>query len=648
MNLAINHKPSTQISDCIGLADRFRCCEGERRVFRRREKMTVWQHAEKYRVITDGNIKGPWKNNVTPYTVGPMHCWTMPSVRKIFLIWAPQSAKTQVAFNCIIYAIEHDGLSVMYVMPNEKVTKRISKRRIIPMFKASPAMRELLGPRFDDVTALAVSFINGADLMMAWATSAAELSSESVPIIILDERDKFDDFSGKEADPTALSEIRSTTFPYTSKLLEMSTPVLEDGIASDIKAEADVVYRYAAKCPVCGEYQIMEFENIILKEDLKDPREIIRRRLAYYQCRTCGMLWDDHMRNQAVLDGMQNPDSLFGWIPDRVVEDPIAVAFHLPSWYSPFVSLSRVKAAEIRGRDDRAKEMVFVNQHKAEPFIEVVDKPKKEDELLKARAMDLAPQTVPATALALTFFADVQKSGFWFAVRAWARDIRGLTGWLIHYGAVATWGEIENLLYETEYPIVDGSGTMRIWRAGFDTGGGKKYEDMSMTEETYWWIIANFNRGVQLWGTKGSSRPIPGLVRKGEALLKTPSGKKLPDWFHLALIDTEKIKDLFHYGIDQAISGGGNALYLHRDTDEIYAKHILAEEKRMDKKSKTAKWERIRATNHLLDADCGCVALAQPQWLGGGVNILAPRVASDPGKKPVIIKKAQKNKTSRW
>jgi phage terminase large subunit GpA-like protein len=626
----------------------FVCTEGERRVFRRKEKMTVWQHAEKTRVITDGNIKGPWRNSVTPYTIGPMHCWTMPSVRKIFLQWAPQSAKTQVAFNCINYAIEHDSLSVMYVMPNEKVTKRISKRRIIPMFKASPALRELLGPRFDDVTALAVSFINGADLIMAWATSAAELSSESVPVIILDERDKFDEFSGKEADPTALAEIRSTTFPYTSKMMEMSTPVLQEGIASDIEAEADMIYRYTAKCPICGGYQIMDFDNIFLEKDIKDPREVIRRKLARYQCKICGMFWDDHMRNQAVLDGLRNPDSLYGWLPDKIVENPIAVAFHLPSWYSPFVSLSRVKAAEIRGRDDRAKQMVFVNQHKAEPFIEQVDKPKKEEEILKAKC-DLAQQTVPESALALTFCADVQKAGFWFTVWAWGRDIRGITGWLIHYGSVATWAEIEKLLFETEYPLADGSGAMRIWRAAFDTGGGRKDEDMSMTEETYWWIIANFNRGVQLWGTKGASRPISGLVKKGEALLKTPSGKKLPDWFHLTLINTERVKDLLHDGFEQAISGGQNPLYLHKDTDEIYAKHILAEEKRMDRKKKIARWERIRQANHLLDASCGAIALAHPQWPGGGVNILAPRTPTDPGKRPVVIKKENKpNKNMRW
>jgi phage terminase large subunit GpA-like protein len=108
--------------------------------------------------------------------------------------------------------------------------------------------------------------------------------------------------------------------------------------------------------------------------------------------------------------------------------------------------------------------------------------------------------------------------------------------------------------------------------------------------------------------------------------MKTPSGKKLPDWFYLVLIDTDKVKDLLHDGLDRAIEGGSNALYLDRDTDELFAKHILAEEKRADPKTKRPTWVRIRASNHLLDASCGAVALAHPQWLGGGANILARQI----------------------
>jgi hypothetical protein len=57
---------------------------------------------------------------------------------------------------------------------------------------------------------------------------------------------------------------------------------------------------------------------------------------------------------------------------------------------------------------------------------------------------------------------------------------------------------------------------------------------------------------------------------------------------------------------------------------------------------------RISPSNHLLDADLLSWSLAQPQWIGGGVNILAPPVRdSHPGAKKVINKK-QQNKISRW
>jgi phage terminase large subunit GpA-like protein len=624
--------------------------DGERRVFKRKEKLTVWQHAEKTRVITDGNIKGPWRNNVTPYTVGPMHCWTMPSIRKIFLLWAPQTAKTQVAFNCMCYSIEHDGMSIMYVMPDEKVAKRISRRRITPMFKNSPAMRELLSPRFDDTTTLAINFTNGADLMMAWATSAAELSSESVPILILDERDKFPNMAGREIDPTAAAEIRATTFPHTSKVLEISTPDDETGIVADIEAEADTIYHYQAKCPICGEYQKMEFEQIFLSEEIKDPREIIRRKLGYYQCKTCGMSWNDFMRNQAVLDGLANPESLYGWVPDRIIENPIAVAFHLPSWYSPFVSLSRIKAAEIRGNDNRAKQKVFITQHKAEPWKEIIEKPKKEDDILKARC-DLPTQTVPETAVALTCGIDVQKRGFWFAVWAWKRENVELTGWKIHHGALGTWDEVGRLLFETEYPIADGSGSMRIWRAALDTGGGRKNEDETMTDETYFWIIDNYYRGVELYGTKGSSRPIAGRIcKQGKELMQTRTGKKLPPGFHVVLIDTNQAKDKLHEGLRRAAANEPHALYLDKDTDTIFARHILAEEKILDPKTKRPIWDRKKPDNHLLDASCCALVLAHRDFILGGVNILAPRVVQlQPQPNIRAQRKEQKiKKSGRW
>jgi phage terminase large subunit GpA-like protein len=197
--------------------------------------------------------------------------------------------------------------------------------------------------------------------------------------------------------------------------------------------------------------------------------------------------------------------------------------------------------------------------------------------------------------------------------------------------------------------MADGSGRMRIWRAGLDTGGGEKYQNeetgdkMSMSEETYWWIVANaIGKGVQIFATKGASRPIPGMFKKGDPLMKTPSGKKLPDWFHIIQIDTSQMKDTIHFGLTQAANREAGALYLHKDTDETFARHILSEEKRIDLKTKAVEWVRVRPDNHLFDASIIAAALARPQWIGGGVNLIAPRIISaqtkDASKRLAIAK----------
>ncbi len=600
------------------LPDSFTFYPGERLVFKKKEKLLVSEWAERNIVITDGPMRGPWRNEVTPYTIGPQNSWNVPHIRKIFLCWAPQTAKTRIAFNCMAYAIEHESRSVMYAGPDEKVTKRINKRRIIPMFKQSPRLAAIMSPWKDDTTITSIKFTNGADLMIVWATSAAELSSESVPVLILDERDKFPEFSGKEADPGSLGEIRTTAFPYTSKILELSTPNLETGIVADIEAEADIVYHYEAQCPVCSAFQKMEFDNITWPKDTRDPREIFRNKLAHYQCRICGMHWDDYMRNKAVLNGLKNPASFYGWVPDKSLERPNVVAFHLPSWYSPFVSLSRVAAVFLRGQDDPKKLMVFITQHKAEAWKETII-PKKESGILEHKA-DIPPGIVPSWAIALTAFIDVQKHGFWFIVRAWAAN---LDSHLVHYGYLTTFADVETLIYDTKYPIEGSDRAMGIWRAGIDTGGGEtESSEWTRTEEIYEWLRKQnerqmlLNRPFVVFGTKGASHTRTlDLKRIKISRIDTfpRSNKPIPGGLEIRLLDTAQYKGLIHWRLERK-EGESQRFFLHAETGEDYARQLLAEELCKDRKGKQY-WKRVRRDNHYLDCEVGAAACADREWL---------------------------------
>lgn len=585
---------------------------GERRIFRRRENLTVSQNAAKYRVVTNGPRPGRWNNDLTPYLVEPMDTLNLPWVRQVILQFAPQTGKSQVPINFLAYVIMQDPGPCMYIMPDEKVTKRTARRTLLPMFRNSPKIAELLSPAAADTTHMAIRFAHGMDVMMAWSTSAAEMASESVRYLIRDETDKFPDFAGKEADPRSLSDQRTNAFPETSKTIDLSTPTDESGyIGRAMQTEADEIRHYWAVCPICKGAQIMVFGQFNWPASVRDPREIIRNRLATYQCNACGMLWDDYQRNLAVRAGF--------WQAERYVERPVSVGFHLPSWYSPFMSLSKVVAAHLRGLDDPGKKYVFITQHAAEVYREAIT-PQEEDKILEHRTA-LPPLVVPKEAIALTAGLDVQKFGFWFVVRAWAED---LTSWLIQYGFLASFDDVKTLIFDTAYHIQNSPNTMEIWRAVMDTGGGEtESEDWTRTEEIYMWLRENGQGRV--FGSKGSSHAQLQRVRT-TLIDKLPrSNVVIPGGLELRLIDTDAFKGLVHWRLERGreLDAKGNVVgvkeesqrfFLHADTGEDYAKQILAEELRRDKKGKK-KWVRVRRANHFLDCECLAAAAADGSWM---------------------------------
>lgn len=87
---------------------------------------------------------------------------------------------------------------------------------------------------------------------------------------------------------------------------------------------------------------------------------------------------------------------------------------------------------------------------------------------------------------------------------------------------------------------------------------------------------------------------------------------------------------MVYYRLQQAIKQEPRGAYLHRDTDQVYAKQILTEEKQRDPKKGIEQWVQVGSENHLFDAEVICQALAEPEWPGGGVNLLRRRVAMRP------------------
>ncbi|NOX35320.1 MAG: terminase, partial [Deltaproteobacteria bacterium] len=443
--------------DCIkGLE--FRFPRSARQILRKRKPILPSMHAEKYRVVTESAIPGPWQNIVTPYLIDIMDAADYPSVLTLILCKCVQSGGSEAAHNFIGYSVDRKPGPVMYVYPTMDAGKKQLKKRILTMFKASPHLKRYLTGAVNDETNMEIK-LKHLTISIAWAHSATSLASDPMCYVVFDETDKYPAAAAKtESDPISLGEKRTTTFRRRrkAKIWKLSTPTTFNGpISVSLREEAQVVFDYYVQCPECGQFQKMIFKRIKWAGGSDaDPEKIEAEYLAWYKCEFCSGKWDDEKRNRSVRSGHWRSRGDHQLTVKKYLEtyNPKKVGFHLPAWISYFVSLSESAAASLRSRNSRTKLKDFLNNYAAEPWKEYeVIANKNEEEILKCRS-DIAPQTIPESVVALTAGIDVQKTGFWYVVRAWAKD---WTSWNIDHGFLGNWTDVEKLLFENVYPVPD-------------------------------------------------------------------------------------------------------------------------------------------------------------------------------------------------
>jgi len=567
------------------------------------------------------------------------------------VLCAPAQIGKTVALveNVAGYYLHQDPSSVMVVLADEDTSKFVSSDKLTPMFKDSSALSDLYRKKF--FTNKTIDTPNGGHIDFAWASSVAKIATRPERIVIGDEVNK-PGYNVASEEASRLTLITERTKSYSTgyfKHIFLSTPTIDTGNITMLMETSDIILDWHVPCPYCGVKQPLRWskEHIHGFEDgmyrgkdnkqykfgrvvWEGGRDATKRQIketARYQCGTCEKLWTSIQKNNAVSEGEEVPRS-------PSVGDERKWANHINRIYSKMDSgklenlISEwVDIFKLPKEKQVGALQGFINSTLAEPF-SMVKKLENHTEthVLKAK-VDLKPQTVPEEAVALTCFVDCQKYDFWFAVRAFAPDF---TSWLVHYGRLSTWSDVENLLFKTEYPHAGSVKPMKIWRAAIDTGGGEgKYENVTMTEAAYQWLRKNQRgKGCRVWGTKGSSKSFPGaeLIRVGKPFDKLPSGKAMDGGLQLIHLDTFKLKTMFHVRMGSAAKDKQDErpAYLHKDVGVDYAKQILAEELKVNDKNEE-EWCQISGrANHLLDCEIGCMALADPEWPGGGINLIRP------------------------
>ena len=410
------------------------------------------------------------------------------------------------------------------------------------------------------------------------AQSPTDLASWSVPVIVLDEIDKFPKMSGKEASPLKLAEERTKNWSGKKKMFFWSTPTLKTGHIYQLYEAADVRYEYNVPCPHCGKMQPFKWKYV--KFDAHQPATVVEHN-THYECCYC----------KGVITDKDKPDMLNKgrWLPTNECEgQPRSVAYALNSLYSPWVSFGKMAAEFIRSKNDPLLLMNFVNSWLGEPW-ESKSAVMEADIVLKHKT-DCPMYVVPDWCQLLTGGVDVQKGYLYWQIDCWGP---GITSQRLAYGKCIGWDELEKVM-DTIWTGEDGKSQYQVCIYGIDTG--------FRTEEVYDYCWKH--QGVA-FPVKGSSVHMAAYLRPTNIEPRMPGRTPLQLW----IVNTDQYKNEIAQRLEMPIGRG--SWMLNADCDLEYAEQITSEHRVMDDKGReTWKPKTSAKQNHLWDCSVYSFAVA--------------------------------------
>ncbi|WP_409969604.1 phage terminase large subunit family protein [Bengtsoniella intestinalis] len=428
--------------------------------------LTVTEWAEqKRRLSSEASAEpGPWRTDRTPYLKEPMDSFTDPKVRRVVLVAASQVGKSEFINNCIGYVIDEDPGSILFIQPTNGDAKEYSKLRIAPMIRDCPTLRKKVSdPKSRDSgnTVMQKSYPGGI-LTMCGSTEAHALASKPIRYVFGDERDRWALSAGNEGDPWDLAQARQTTF-FNAKAVEVSTPTIKNASAIEASYAQGTMERWKSKCPHCGGYHEINFEDIryTSEKTIVSKKAVYAVKDIFYICPGCGAISSEgDMKNQPAK-----------W----VAENPAAYAHGVRSfWLNAFVSAWATWESIILKylyAIGKTKKLQVVYNTCFGKLWENRGDLEDEDSML-ARREDYDAE-LPDGVLALTCGVDTQDNRLEYEVVG-----RGHFGenWGIQKGIImgrpdadSTWLALDDVLTHT-YTFADGLG-LNISRTFVDEGG---------------------------------------------------------------------------------------------------------------------------------------------------------------------------------
>lgn len=240
------------------------------KILKPRERLNIWQWAEKYRYVAKGvsakTLEGPklYTTADAPHQRKPQEAPLDPTVHTTVLIGASQIfGKTEIINNVLGYHMDWAPRSSVVMYPQLDAAQKYSKKKFTPMVQATPRLSDVLKParaRDSGNTILVKDFLGGS-VFFVGANSPASLRGASGEILIGDEIDSNPPSAGEEGDPVELLFKRGESFPKCVKILASTPTIKGQSTIWEWWEESDKQY-WHVPCPKCGRYQILTWKQI--------------------------------------------------------------------------------------------------------------------------------------------------------------------------------------------------------------------------------------------------------------------------------------------------------------------------------------------------------------------------------------------------
>jgi len=500
-----------------------------------------WSEQYLYLSAEASALPGKFRFDRAPFQREVFRTLSDNSIRKVVIMAASQTLKTQAVLAYLGYIVHLDPGPILIVQPNNKMAHTFSKDRVDTMLRDVPQLKGRIADkrkRDGGNTALHKTFTGGA-MTIATAGSPSDLAARPIRFLFFDETDRYGPTT--EGDPINIASARTTTF-WNHKHVLVSSPGDEDISRINAEYENSDKRVYYVPCHECGEEQVLEWKQVKWEKDKPET--------AAYHCANCETAWSDQQRNLNIAKGR--------WVASNPTKT--TAGFWVSALYSSFKTIPDLAKEFLEAKTDPEQLKTFVNTRLAQTWknasVTIGDIP------FLNRLENYTTESIPDGVLLITAGIDVQDNRLEMEIVGWGI---GDESWSLEYITImgnptspAPWTQLEQVL-DKKYKREDGL-PMIINAAAIDTGG-------SATQDVNNWVAKQ----------KRNVLPIKGFAGAGKAIFPKKYGHyRKGGRFYAVGVDTAKERIYTHLQIKEPGPGychfpsGYNEVYFEGLTSERY------------------------------------------------------------------------------